>query len=90
MTYVLNILPGAQADIDHWQRTGRKATLRKLAQLLEELTEHPRTGTGKPEQLHGDRVGQWSRRIDKKHRLIDTIKEQIVLVEVLAARGHYD
>ncbi len=35
----------------------------KAQTLIEELKEHPRTGTGHPEQLSGDRAGQWSRRI---------------------------
>jgi toxin YoeB len=42
------------------------------------------------EQLRGDRKGQWSRHIDKKNRLIYTIADEIVTVEVISARGHYD
>ncbi|WP_114751845.1 type II toxin-antitoxin system YoeB family toxin [Pleomorphovibrio marinus] len=37
--------------------------LKKLFQLLEELTEHPTSGTGKPEQLKHNLAGYWSRRI---------------------------
>ena len=58
--------------------------------MIEELKEHPKTGTGKPEQLKGDRAGQWSRRITKKHRLIYTIQDTEVIVLVLNAYGHYD
>ena len=63
---------------------------KKLGKLLEELMEHPRTGTGKPEQLKGDRSGQWSRRITDKHRLVYKINDMEVVVLVLTAYGHYD
>ena len=58
--------------------------------LLNELMLHPRTGTGHPEQLKGDRTGQWSRTITKKHRLIYEIFETEVYVDVLSAYGHYN
>lgn len=65
-------------------------SFKKATKLLAELAEHPTTGTGKPEQLKGDRIGQWSRRISQKHRLIYTIHDDEVMVLVLAAYGHYD
>jgi len=51
--------------------------------------EHPITGTGQPEMLKHDLAGLYSRRINKKHRLVYSIKEQIVLVYVLSAWSHY-
>lgn len=62
---------------------------KKLLKLETELKEHPRTGTGHPEQLHGDRSNQWSRHITKKHRLIYEIYDNEVVVLVLTAYGHY-
>ena len=61
----------------------------KAKQLIEELKEHPKTGTGKPEQLKGNRSGQWSRRISDRHRMVYTINETKVLVLILTAYGHY-
>ena len=52
--------------------------------------DHPRTGTGKPEPLSGDRTGQWSRRITQKHRLIYEIFDTEVHVDVISAYGHYE
>ena len=63
---------------------------KKLGKLLEELMEHPRTSTGKPEQLKGDRAGQWSRHITKRHRLAYEIHDTEVVVLVLTTYGHYD
>lgn len=62
---------------------------KKAVKLLNELMDHPRTGTGHPEQLSGDRTGQWSRRITKKHRLVYEIHETEVVVIVITAYGHY-
>ena len=61
----------------------------KLLKLELELKEHPRTGTGKPEPLSGNRAGEWSRRITKRHRLIYEIHDTEVVVLVLTAYGHY-
>lgn len=68
------------------------AAFKKLVKLLSELQEHPKTGTGKPKPLGGDRAGQWSRHISDKHRLVYTIDEDEVvsIVEVLSVWGHYD
>lgn len=71
-------------------RQSDPAAIKKLIKLVDELMEHPRTGTGKPEQLRGDHAGQWSRRITKKHRLIYEIFDTEVVVLVLSAYGHYD
>ena len=68
------------------------AAFKKLVKLLSELQEHPKTGTGKPKPLGGDRAGQWSRHISDKHRLVYLIDEDEVvsIVEVLSVWGHYD
>ena len=62
----------------------------KAVKLIEELKQHPTTGTGKPEQLKGIPAGRWSRRINQKHRLVYRIYEEQVVVLVLATYGHYE
>jgi toxin YoeB len=62
----------------------------KAQSLIEELKEHPKTGSGHPEQLKGEPQGRWSRRITKKHRLVYEIFEKEVVVLVLTAYGHYE
>ena len=66
------------------------AAFNKAVKLIVELYEHPRTGTGKPEPLSGDKVGQWSRRITKKHRLVYEIRDAEVIVIVISSYGHYE
>ena len=87
--YRLRISEEADHDLSRLKKHEPQA-FKKALQLLEELAEHPQTGTGHPELLKGDRPGQWSRRINKKHRLTYEIQEEIVLVLVLRAYGHYD
>ena len=77
----------AKEDIARLKRDEPTAII-KLLKLVDELMEHPRFGTGKPEQLSG-RGGQWSRRISRKHRLIYEIYDSQVVVLVLSAYGHY-
>lgn len=62
----------------------------KARALLHELRDHPGTGKGKPHPLTGDREGQWSRRISKKHRMVYEIEDKVLTVLVLSSYGHYD
>ena len=88
MGYTLIYTDNALEDIDWLKKSGDKACLKKLAKLLEELIEHPFTGTGQPEQLKFDFSGCWSRRINKKHRLIYQVEEKRVTVTLLSVYGH--
>jgi toxin YoeB len=87
MSYYLDFSQQAKSDIDFHKKTGNKAVLKKLFVLLDELTEHPFTGTGKPEQLKYILAGSWSRRINQEHRLIYEVMDDTVLI--YSAKGHY-
>ena len=87
MEYHLDFTDKAKEDIAAHKKTSNKAILNKLLNLLEELSEHPFTGTGKPESLKHNLSGMWSRRINKEHRLIYEVKEGVVFI--LSAKGHY-
>ncbi len=62
---------------------------KKLVRLLNELMEHPRTGTGHPEPLRSGDSVTYSRRISKRDRLIYDIYEETITVLVLTVEGHY-
>lgn len=64
-------------------------TVSKHSKLLDEVREHPRTGTGQVEQLKGYDGSVYSRRITKEHRLIYKIYDEVVEVLVLSTFGHY-
>jgi toxin YoeB len=79
----------AKQDIKNLLRNDPQA-YKKLVKLLAELIEHPETGTGRPKPLSADRVGQWSRRITQKHRLVYEIDDEQIIVLVISAYGHYN
>ena len=89
MSYKITITPDAEKDIVVLAKSEPKSFL-IVQKLIEELREHPTTGTGHPEPLKGHTESRWSRRISKKHRLIYQIFETEVLVLILSAYGHYN
>ena len=89
MIYNVIIPPEVDRDLSRLAKDEPKAFL-KAQRFIEELKEHPKTGTGHPEPLKGKPEGRWSREITKKHRLVYRIFETEVIVLVLAAYGHYD
>ena len=70
-------------------KSGDKIVIRRIERILNELSEHPFEGIGKPEQLKYEFSGLWSRRLDKKNRLVYSVTEEIVTVFVLSVKGHY-
>ncbi len=89
MSYTLEFSKTALADIGKHKKSGDTPTLKKIEKLLNELMDHPTTGTGQPEKLKHNLQGLYSRRINKKHRLVYSINEKVVTVYVLSAWSHY-
>ena len=89
MSYILAFSETALEDIEKHKKSGDKAVLKKIEKLLNELMEHPTTGTGQPEILKHDLAGLYSRRINKNHRLVYSINQEVITVHVLTAWSHY-
>lgn len=90
MAYVVLLLEAAKAELAIIKRSGDKPTIRKIAKMLLELQEHPRTGTGQVEHLrHFVFEETWSRRINKQYRMIYEIHDLEVYVSVVSLRSHY-
>ena len=87
--YSIIYSPKAQQDLQKLKRS-EPLVFQKAVRLLNELVEHPKTGTGHPEPLKGKPEGRWSRQISKKHRLVYQIFETEVIVLILTAYGHYE
>lgn len=87
MSYQLNFSQQALNDIAFYKKTGNKVVLKKLLLLLNEISEHPFSGTGKPEALKYNLTGLWSRRINLEHRLIYEVLDNQILMH--SAKGHY-
>ena len=90
MKYFLDFTDRAKADMQKLKKSGDKQAVKKLDKLLVELEKHPTFGTGHPEQLRHRKGNIWSRHINEKHRLVYEIFDEIIIVEVTGAYGHYD
>ncbi|AZI22968.1 Txe/YoeB family addiction module toxin [Chryseobacterium taklimakanense] len=89
MNYEIRLTEKSEKDLRAISKSGDKVSLKKLLSLIEELKNHPRRGSGKPEKLKFIDGEVWSRRINKKDRLIYEIYDKDVLVLVISALGHY-
>jgi toxin YoeB len=72
-------------------RKSNPLAYKKVMKLIDELHEHPGTGTGHPEVLgqSNANITTYSRRITKKDRLVYDIDDTKVVVLVLSVEGHY-
>ncbi|MCD4773593.1 MAG: Txe/YoeB family addiction module toxin [Bacteroidales bacterium] len=74
-------------DYLYWQKNNKK-TLKKINDLLKDISRNPFLGIGKPEPLKHKYKGFWSRRINEEHRLIYRVKNNEI--HIAKCRFHYD
>ena len=67
---------------DYWTRTDKKVA-DKIDKLIFDIQQHPFTGLGKPEPLKNELSGHWSRRINKEHRLVYKVENDIIIVQCM-------
>lgn len=70
-----------------WFQKNDKRSLKRANQLIKVISRTPFTGIGKPEALHGNLTGYWSRRINQVDRIIYKVENQTIYLA--AMRGHY-
>lgn len=75
-----------QWDIDAWEdylywQTQNKKILKRINQLVKDVSRNPFEEIGKPEPLRGNLTGFWSRRIDDEHRLVYAVEDNRVLMQ---------
>jgi toxin YoeB len=87
--FIVEIKETAEADLLKHKKSGNKSTISRILKILDELAETPYNGIGNPEKLKYDLQDYWSRRLNKKDRMIYKVDEQIVTVFVFSAIGHY-
>jgi toxin YoeB len=83
---LLKRTPKAADEIRAWKQIDEKKFL-KSRKMCEEMQVDPQKGTGKPEPLKHDFTGYWSRRIDKKNRLVYTFDDDFFYI--IQAKDHY-
>ncbi|KRK89403.1 hypothetical protein FD17_GL000986 [Lentilactobacillus sunkii DSM 19904] len=69
-----------------WE-TEDKETLKRINSLINEILRHPFDGAGKPEPLQHELSGMWSRRINKRDRLIYRVFSD--KVQIIQLKYHY-
>lgn len=88
MTYRIEFVKNAAKSIAKYKKSN-PIFYKKLVTLLDELIEHPRTGTGHPEALKAGNSICYSRRITAHDRLIYDVYDDTVTVLVIEVEGHY-
>ncbi len=70
-----------------WQVEDKK-TLKRINILIKDIQRNIYEGIGKPEPLSGNLSGWWSRRIDEKHRIVYTVRNEAIIIA--SCRDHYE
>jgi toxin YoeB len=74
-------------DYLFWQKND-KNKLKRINELVKDISRNPYDGIGKPEALKFNYAGFWSRRIDEEHRLIYRVDDDEI--QIVKCRFHYD
>ena len=80
--------PLAMEQWEHWKKTNPNIA-KRIKKILLDIREHPYTGIGKPEPLKYDLSGKWSRRINEEHRIVYSVNDDRVEIDILSMRHHY-
>lgn len=80
-------------DDDAWQeylswQTQDKRNLKKINELIKDISRNPFDGIGKPEALKGNLSGFYSRRINHEHRLVYAVKDDMIYI--ISCKEHYE
>ena len=86
-TFDVTFTKEAWQDYQFFLKTDSRLAER-IVRLAEDIANTPKRGIGKPEPLKNDFTGFWSRRIDKKNRLIYRFIDNDT-VEIVRCKGHY-
>lgn len=89
MSYMITFANSAKKVLKKWKKSN-PAVFKKASCILEELMEHPRTGTGHPEALKGGNDMTYSRHITASDRIVYDIYDDKVEVNVVEIEGHYN
>ncbi|HEX7762378.1 MAG TPA: Txe/YoeB family addiction module toxin [Cellvibrio sp.] len=80
----------AWEDYLYWRQTDQKndhKIQKRINTLIKEIQGQPFTGIGDPEPLKHHWSGYWSRRIDREHRLVYRVENEMIIV--VQCRYHY-
>ncbi len=87
--FIVELTDLAKEQLQKHKKSGNKANLNEISKIFEDLENHPFVGVGNPEQLKHNLSGFWSRKINQKDRIVYTVNNLLVSVQVISAIGHY-
>lgn len=82
----ISFTENAWKDYLYWQKTDKKM-VKKIHELIRDISRSPFEGMGKPEALKYELAGKWSRRINDEHRLVYQIEDENLII--YTCRYHY-
>jgi toxin YoeB len=77
----------ATNDLNFWKNSGNTKIQKRIEKLIEAILKSPYEGIGKPEALKHELTGKGSRRIDREHRVVYEVDENVI--RIYSLRGHY-
>ncbi len=89
MKYRIDYTEAVLTELKDFKKS-EPAAYKKVLKLIEELFDHPTSGTGKPKPMKHLYKGCYSRRITQKHRLVYSINDEKITVLILSVSGHYN
>lgn len=87
--YRVEVSAEADSVVRKWKKSNPQLW-KKFQKIYHELIDHPRTGIGHPEPLKGGGGITYSRRITAHDRIIYDIYDDVLVVLVIEAEGHYN
>lgn len=89
MSYFVRFTPLAEKIVKKWKKSN-PIYYKKLLNIVQDISDHPRSGIGHPEPLVKGNGITYSRRITAHDRIIYDIYDEVVTVLVIQVGGHYD
>ncbi|MGB0389119.1 MAG: Txe/YoeB family addiction module toxin [Ardenticatenaceae bacterium] len=89
MIYKINILAQADKDLAWFRKHDRKSYV-KCFDLVRDVAKDARIGIGKPERLKYFDEEVYSRRVNRKDRMVYIIYEETKRIDISSFREHYE
>ena len=87
--YEVKVSTEADKVVKKWKKSNPQLW-KKYQKIYHELIDHPRSGLGHPEALKGGNDITYSRHITAHDRIIYDIYDEVLVVLVIEAEGHYN
>ncbi len=88
MNYTIELVEEAKDDMEFWLQNDKR-TFKRIISLFENMQRTPYTGIGKPEPLCWELSGCYSRRIDRKNRIVYRVDDDKRVIYVRQLRHQY-